>query len=527
MTNLDTMTQTAWSEKIRNISYRHAVIIGLVGSIVVALCSYAVGATRERGGIMQLLGLSSLTFGHMQGMLTVVLWIGIGLLLISWILVGGHMIRGGARLTRTAVAAWTVPFAFSAPMMSRDIYSYLMQGTLARDGMDPYTQGAAANPGPLLFEVSADWRNTTTPYGPLHLWLGDMITSVTGDHIAAGEIVYRILSLLSVAIIAWALATLAPRFGAQPHIAVWLGVLNPLCLIHLIGGMHNENIMMALVMVGYVAAIRMRPLPGTILAAILIGAAAAIKVTAIIALPFLVWIIVARTAGSIPREKTWRSLLLSETPRRFGALLVYGLTAAVTTVVTMVILTALSGQTWGWVTQVTGNTKVINPLALPSFIASTLQLVLSPFETGLTFNTMVETFRPISTLLMIIGLVITWWLYRHDEQAAIKGATVAYLVTCVLNTVTLPWYYAAPLAFIGLWVHHTRGIYIVSVFIMWLSMMFDGGGNNRLYSLWWVLAMAAIMIWLASTALKFEPFRPLVRRVQAKNAVRDEKVKIL
>ena len=70
---------TAW---LRAHSMSSAIRMGLIGSVVLTLCSYTVGATRERGGIMQALGLDWLTFGHMAGIFSVVLWVGIALLVL-------------------------------------------------------------------------------------------------------------------------------------------------------------------------------------------------------------------------------------------------------------------------------------------------------------------------------------------------------------------------------------------------------------------------------------------------------------
>lgn len=128
-----------------------------------------------------------------------------------------------------------VPLIFAAPMMSRDVYSYLMQGAMLRDGFDPYTEGAAVNPGPMLLEVSHDWRNTTTPYGPLHLWIGDMITTVVGDNVTLGVVAYKILSIIGLAVTGWSIVRIAQHFGANPAIALWIGVANPVMIIHMIG----------------------------------------------------------------------------------------------------------------------------------------------------------------------------------------------------------------------------------------------------------------------------------------------------
>ncbi|WP_296213565.1 alpha-(1-_6)-mannopyranosyltransferase A [uncultured Corynebacterium sp.] len=489
---------------LQSISYSRAVWMGLVGSIVLTITSHSVGAVRARGGIMQVIGLSSFTFGHAAGMVTVVMWCALLAMVLSWIVVGRHILVHDQPLRRSAIAAWIAPLTLAGPLMSRDIYSYLMQGTLARDGFNAYEVGAAANPGPLLFEVSADWRNTTTPYGPLHMGLGKAITSVTGDNITAGIFAFKLVSIASVLVMAWAVAQLARHMGIRPDVAVWLGVFNPLSVLHLVGGMHTENLMMALVLLGCLSAMKLRPVPGGLAAAALIGVAAALKATAFIALPFTVWIMVARVAGALPYradKSRWRNL--ADTWRRFGTLVWTGLLSVAACLGVLALVTVVTNQTWGWVTEVTGNSKVINPLALPSFVASTLEPLLSRINDSLTFNVLVDAIRPVSSALMLLGLVITWWLFRHDERTAFAGMAIAYAITCVFNTVTLPWYYTAPLALVVLASQSRLVVYLTSVFCMWITFMFDGGGNNRLYALWWVLAFAVIFAWVAQACLDF------------------------
>lgn len=488
--------------KLRRITWRQALIIGLIGSLILALTSHAAGAVRARGGVLHVLNLTNLTFGHMTGIMIVIMWVGMALLLLSWVVAGSHILRGGRTLDAPMMFAWIAPFLLAGPMMSRDLYSYLMQGTLARDGINAYEHGAAANPGPILFEVSADWRNTTTPYGPLHLWIGKIITSVTGDNITVGTFVYKILSLASIAAMVWAVTRLARYVGTRPSVAVWLGVANPLVIIHLVGGMHNENLMMAFVLVGLVAALEFKPIPGLFAGVLLIALGTALKATAFVALPFLVWIFVARWAGRGP------SGLFRETWKRLATLVVSGLASLAVTGAVMQAVTMLSGQTWGWVEEMSGNTKVINPLALPSMLASSLEPVLSRLvNDDITFNVLVNTFRPFSTALMGLGLIISWWLFRKDELQALKGACLAYLMTCIFNTVTLPWYYAAVLALLAVWVTDRRLIFVAAWFSLIICMMFDGGGNNRLYNLWWVLSIGAISWWAVRSALGYSPLR--------------------
>lgn len=499
------------TSRVRNMSRRTAIILGAVGSLVMALTSHAVGATRTRGGVLQSLGLTNLSFGHLAGILVVVLWLGVLALVVSWVVLGGRLLRRGERLGVAPMVAWTAPLLLAGPLMSRDVYSYLMQGTLSRHGFDPYQVGASAVPGRVFFEVSPDWRNTTTPYGPLHMWIGEGVVRITGDNVTAGVIVYKILSLACFAGLVWTVARLATALRVDPSFAVWLGVANPLSVIHLVGGMHNEVTMMVLVCGGLLAAVRMPAVRGALVGAVLIGAGIALKATAAIALPFLVWILVARYAGPLGQDAPLRRSLRAVstdvrqgTVRRLVTLLVGGVACLAVSVATLAVVTVASGQSWGWVSEVSGNSKVINPLAVPSFIASALVRPVGMIDENIFFNDIIDVVRPVSTVVMALILVVAWAVWRRSVREAFVGATVAYMATCLFNTVVLPWYYMAPLALVGLWVRDRRAVFAVAWLTMVLSMTFDGSGNNRLYNIPWLILVGLVMWWLARTCLRGE-----------------------
>ncbi|MGO1948709.1 MAG: alpha-(1-_6)-mannopyranosyltransferase A [Mycobacteriaceae bacterium] len=497
--------------RLRDISRRRAIMLGLVGSVLLALCSYSVGATRDRGGLLQQIGWTNLGFGHLYGIVIVVMWISILMLIASWIIIGGRVVRLGEPLGRGPLIAWVAPLVFAGPLMSRDVYSYLMQGTLARDGLNAYDVGASANPGPLFFEVSADWRNTTTPYGPMHLWIGEWITRITGDNITMGVLVYKIVSVACFAALVWAVAALARRLGASPDTAVWIGVANPLAVIHYIGGMHSEVMMMPLVVAGLLVGITSAPLRGLLAGSALIGVGVALKATALFALPFLVWIVVARRAGALPGDggerRTWREVLRDLrqfTWPRFRTLVGGGLASLAAMAGSVALITWASGQTWGWIAEISGNSKVINPLAVPSFLAGLVARPLRLIDDDIFFNNVLDVIRPVTTVLMVLGLVVSWLVWRRGTRDAVIGATAAYLVTCLFNAVVLPWYYLAPLALVGVWLRDRRGLFAVAWVTMMLSMMFDGGGGIRLYDLWWIVIVGLVMWWAAWACLMRE-----------------------
>lgn len=131
-----------------------------------------------------------------------------------------------------------------------------------RNGFDPYAVGPVVNPGILLDNVSNVWTTTTTPYGPVHLLLADAIVRLTGENVIAGTMLLRITMLPGLALMMWAVPHLATKLGGNTSIALWLAVLNPLVLIHLIGGVHNEMLMVGLMAAGIALALERKHLFG-------------------------------------------------------------------------------------------------------------------------------------------------------------------------------------------------------------------------------------------------------------------------
>ena len=88
------------------------------------------------------------------------------------------------------------------------------------------------------------------------------VVALTGEHVIAGVLVQRLVELLGVAMIVWAVPRLARRCGMDPVAALWLSVLNPLLLFHLIAGGHNEALMIGAMLAGLVLALDRHLMPG-------------------------------------------------------------------------------------------------------------------------------------------------------------------------------------------------------------------------------------------------------------------------
>lgn len=470
-------TDTRWEHLARLRDSINPRTLGLIGAVAITLGSFGGGAIRYRGGVLDALGLRFFSYGHGAGFSNVLFFIGTAALIAAWIILG-YRIRTTSvalREINRTLAAWVAPLALAAPMFSRDVYSYLMQGAMLRDGFDPYTEGAAVNPGPLLLEVSHDWRNTTTPYGPLHLWLGEGITSISGDNVTLGVLLYKIVSLAGFIAISWSIPKIAQHLGANPTWAQWIGVANPVMIFHLVGGMHNESVMVGLVSITIYLALR-RHTP-----VVLLGAAIALKATAIIALPFLVWIETHRLSNKHGIHPV-------------VAFIISGTWMTAITVATIAIITRLSGSSWGWVSQLSGNSKVINPLALPTLAADIITANGKYIDENIPYNTILSTTRTIGMIAMLLGLVIVWWLARKTELGAIRGTAAAYAVAVLFNAVTLPWYYASLISLYGVVKPGEKLQRVMIATSLFVALEFAGSGNHKLYDIPWVALSTALSI---------------------------------
>jgi alpha-1,6-mannosyltransferase len=216
-----------------------------------------------------------------------VFFAGIAALCLAWLAIGRRLRRRGADTDRAALhqllfvgALWSIPLLLAPSLISRDLYSYLADGTLLHHGLDPYRHApdalAGIGQGHLEHAVSPFWRHTTAPYGPGFVGLAALVAGATGGHLIAGVLVMRLLELVGIALLAVFVPRLARALGADAAIAVWLAVISPLVLLELLGAGHNDALMAGLLVAGVTLALERRPLLGIAVCAL----AATIKLPA-------------------------------------------------------------------------------------------------------------------------------------------------------------------------------------------------------------------------------------------------------
>ncbi|MBG6138258.1 polyprenol phosphomannose-dependent alpha 1,6 mannosyltransferase MptB [Longispora fulva] len=270
---------------------------GLLGAVALAVAGYLGGALPHADLRSTVPGI----LGYPRTAGAVVLYAaGVGLLSWAWLRLAGPARLGRAgsparpgweglsvRWVLVTAGLWALPLLLAPPLASRDAYAYACQGATYAAGHSPYAEGVAALPCPWVDTVSFIWRDTPAPYGPGFVVLAGAAAALAGGSLLAALGWLRLIALAGALLIAWRAPALARACGTDPGRALWLGLAAPLVGIHLVSGAHNDGLMIGLVVAALAAATRARPgWRGVLVVGALLGLALAIKVTAVVVLPF-------------------------------------------------------------------------------------------------------------------------------------------------------------------------------------------------------------------------------------------------
>jgi hypothetical protein len=294
------------------------------------------------------------------------------------------------------------------------VYSYLAQGAMTGSGLDVYRSGPALLGGPLAANVPTIWQHTPAPYGPVFLDLAAAVTNTTGSAIRPGIIGMRALALIGVGLLAWSVPRLGRSCGVDPSVALWLGVLNPLVLLHLVADAHNEALMLGLMSFGLVLAIRR----WHVLAIGAITLAALVKAPAGLALAFIVPIWAPR---------------LSERGRWVRAMLAtLGVAIAIA-----VGVTAASGSGFGWASALATPTRARTWMSITTDLGWAYGTVL-----GTVNGQSTDATRHMFWLagLVIAGLLTIIFWCRSQQLGPVVALGLSLSAVVLAGPVVHPWY---------------------------------------------------------------------------------------
>jgi alpha-1,6-mannosyltransferase len=375
---------------------------------------------------------------------------GAGLVVLTWALLGRT--RPDPGWLRRTLAWWCAPLLVAPPLFSADVFSYLAQGEVAANGLDPNVVSPAAGASAeAVARVGVYWRETPSPYGPLFTTVERAITEVTGGDPVLGIGLYRLVAALGLLLVVWAVPRLAAMTGLQERTALWLGVMNPLVLWHLIGGVHNDALMLGLMLSGTVVALHALPelkwwqyTAGVVL----IGLGAQVKLPALVALAVVGTALARRLGGGWVRFVT----------AGFAMVAAAGVVSVVTSLA--------GGSGFGWV-QALGTPSKVNswmaPTNWPGYLAGA---VFGP-QAG---QAMISSARIAGLVLILCGVAVLLGRQLRGRISEVTSLGMMMSVIVVLGPVIQPWYLlwaVLPLAAclpVGTW--RTRVAVLAGVFAL-------------------------------------------------------------
>jgi hypothetical protein len=187
----------------------------------------------------------------------------------------------GARLAIASIVVLHVLFWLAPPLLSQDVFSYISYARLdVVHGLGPYTHSPSDVPGDAAY-VFAGSKDATSAYGPLFTIVTLPLAKLSVP--AAFWTLKSVAALASLGVVALAWLC-ARRLGRDPVFAALAVGLNPLVLVHVVGGAHNDALLV-LLMLGAVALALSRRRESA--AGAVETAATAVKVSGGLMLPFL------------------------------------------------------------------------------------------------------------------------------------------------------------------------------------------------------------------------------------------------
>jgi alpha-1,6-mannosyltransferase len=242
------------------------------------------------------------------------------------------------------------------------------------------------------------------------------------------------------------------------------------------GGVHNEMLMVGLMAAGIALTLNSRHIAGIALIAV----GVAVKATAGIALPFMIWVWMRHLC----ERRGYRPL------RAFAA-------AAGTSVLIFVavfaVLSGVAGVGLGWLTALAGSVKIINWLSLPTAAANLIHAIGGLFF-SVSFYAVLQVTRVVGIAIVAVALPLLWWRFRHDDRQALTGIAWVMLVVLLFAPAALPWYYSWPLAVLAPLAQSRRAVAAIAAFSTWIMIIFKPDGAHGMYSWPHVLLATAVAL---------------------------------
>jgi alpha-1,6-mannosyltransferase len=393
--------------------------------------------------------------GHLLPTVLVVL--GVVFLTAAWVIVWRaartHLIPNLKRLW-WVVGAWVAPLLLASPFASQDVWHYGAEGKMVLEGFGGYRPASLLGHSVWTLGVDNKWASRPPLYGPGALDLSAFFVKISGGRPWVAAECWRVTALIGLALGAWGVRRIVSLRGGNPTTAMLVAVASPGILIILVGGVHNDALMMGLTVAGVALAQSRKPVPG----ALLIALGVAVKPNALLALGAVVW----WAWGTQWRQRTVGLL--------FSSLSLGGVLG----------LTGLGvGGGFGWFTALLSYRWVPGPWSGSRFLGA---------GTGWPVEA-IEILGAVAAILVVID--------RRRTGEWIVGLGWGFTLLAVTTPTPEPWYLVWALVFLACGGLHRRseriGVLVLAVMMVGSAIPPD--------PFWWY-AGVIVLGWLGAIALR-------------------------
>ena len=341
--------------------------------------------------------------------------------------------RDRMRVVLSTAALWFAPLLLGPPLLSSDVYSYAAEGAMVTQHLDPTVDGMyKLHYGDYVSRTDPVWRASNdptkalgNPYGPVQMGSAAAIVDLSGHNYSLTLWGLRLLALVSVFASVWGLSEIARHFGVDPPTAVAIAIANPIPLLHLVGGAHNDAYLMAVLVTGIAFALRNRWAVGVAFMAMAMG----VKLPAAAAIVYLGWQRVGGAAAIRDRIRSVSGALAGAFALTLGLCVAIGLSLV------------------GWIESMQNSGRTMGTLSFTTrlgyVVSSIFRLVGIPTSDGVW----ITLFRLAG--LVAAGVVCLWMLNRVDRIGPVQCTALAMMAVVLFGPVVWPWYLAPGIALLG------------------------------------------------------------------------------
>lgn len=410
------------------------VAVGLLGSLLVVAGSFGVGWLASASPINRwqwLIPWRTQEAGVMTG--TVLLTLGCWVMFWAWLRLGQTVRpfgRGSLRTVNLATALWSLPMVVALPIFSRDIFAYVGQGRLMVAGQDPYRDAISSLSNWFQLGADATWADSETPYGPVFLWIEEVVVRISGDaNPDLAIFLFRLVAVLGVVLTMVFVPLLARRLVVNGAWAQWITAANPLFIVSFVASGHNDALMVGLALAGTWCALRAghptRPQSPVASAAwglagvVLVTASLGVKPITLVLLPFIGLLWAGPRAGWPRRLAFWT----------VTAGVAFGL---------MALVGALNGFGFGWVAVMAGTGSGTSPWAPVGMASIVTRAVMEALQLDPDLQRIEGFYKAAGRVLSVLVVLALMFIGRQDR--VLTRMTWAFTALVVLSPIVQPWY---------------------------------------------------------------------------------------